>query len=154
MTCKGQQKGPAIIVQSSPEQKALSGRNPQSPASFLWWLVDSQPRTCWPGIQTITQLWPPTGSGASGSCSSSSIFGPWADTGSTSSSSSSLVSFMMMIPPVLVEANDGSGGEGQGQEHPVRLTYMGRDKQQINYSREREGRGENEQENEKQKERV
>lgn len=40
------------------------------------------------------------GSGGSGSCSSSSILGPWAETGSTSSSSSSLVSFKMMIPPV------------------------------------------------------
>lgn len=40
------------------------------------------------------------GSGGSGSCSSSSILGPWAETGSTSSSSSSLVSFRMMIPPV------------------------------------------------------
>lgn len=40
------------------------------------------------------------GSGGSGSCSSSSILGPWAETGSTSSSSSSLVSFMMMMPPV------------------------------------------------------
>lgn len=40
------------------------------------------------------------GSGGSGSCSSSSILGPWAETGSTSSSSSSLVSFMMIIPPV------------------------------------------------------
>lgn len=40
------------------------------------------------------------GSGGSGSCSSSSILGPCAETGSTSSSSSSLVSFMMMMPPV------------------------------------------------------
>lgn len=40
------------------------------------------------------------GSGGSGSCSSSSILGPWAETGSTSSSSSSLVSFIMMMPPV------------------------------------------------------
>lgn len=49
------------------------------------------------------------GSGGSGSCSSSSILGPWAETGSTSSSSSSLVSFMMMIPPVWSWWQTGGG---------------------------------------------